>query len=793
MPYHRSLKLLPLLLAALAACADDPTATSRPTAGEPAVLGVYEFTLSGTGGANPRASAAVASGPAASLAPAGHGLMLVPAGSASFVDAGYRYVRVTYRVRNATGAPVSNVTFIPTLSGAAVNGSSAHAAQLVPTGAVEPRGNTLGATEVDVLQAFHESEIADIPLPEGVSGLLPYGFVVRSATSASDRTLAPAAGGSDYGGEVTFAFRYPVAAGGAQSPFSIAFRAVAVEDTETRITETVEEGEDTSAVRRIRERAAALGATTVTVLAGSSAVSDEVADYPGQRQICSVRAAGPAGAPTALITRQAGYTTVNLLREGESPSACGAWFRGGEASIPLPGVAHTLTLVAMDHYGNVHAVNDVVTLQHVSGPGFTTDGPVTLVNGIGTARVTFDGNGSALIRAVGASVRWEQAIMVGRPTVAVASEVYQAAMAGTAVPSAPAVVVRDAAGNPLAGRTVTFAVTGGEGSVTAATAVTGADGVARAGSWTMGASANLNLLTATVAGPGVTGNPVTFRGAGCMGGGSAGYDITVCFTSGTMTVSQRAAFQLAAARWQGVITSDLPSVSINQPRGFCSDISPALNMEVDDLLIFATVEPIDGPGNIAGGAGFCTARAVGGLPVVGRMRFDVADVAPLEGYGVFRPLIMHEMGHVLGIGTLWNPFGLLRDPSALGAPQDTWFSGAGALTGFNNIGGSTYTGGKKVPVENTGRVGTFNVHWRESVFRAELMTGSLGPGLSPLSEMTVRSLGDLGYDVNPAGADPFFLSLSLRAPGEEEHEVDLGNDILMDPVQHVDRDGRVVR
>jgi hypothetical protein len=794
MRYKRSLRLLPLL-AVLGACADDPTATPGRAPQTPGVLGVYEFTLTGIGTGTPRASTAAVAGPSTDLSPAGDKLMLVPVSSTSFVEGsasqgGQRYVSVTYRVRNATGAPVSNVTFIPTLSGSAANGNSAHAGQLVPTGAVELDGNTLRATEVDVLQAFHESEIADIPLPGGVQGLLPYGFVVRAGAG---RTLAPATSGNDYGGEVTFAFRYPLAANGVPNPASIVFRAVAVEDTETRMTESIEEGQDSSAVRRIRERAAALGATTVTVLAGSGAVSDEVADYPGQRQICSVRTAGTADAPTTFITREAAYTRINLLRQGESPSACGAWFRGGEATVPMPGVPHTLTLVAMDRYGNVRPVSDVVALQHAGGPTFSTSGPATLANGIGTAQVTFNAAGISLVRAVGGSVQSEQAIMVGKPTVSFASEEFQAAMAGTAVPSVPAVVVRDPAGNPLPGRTVTFAVTGGGGAVTGATAITDASGVARAGSWTLGADANPNFVTATVAGASIASNPATFRTAGCANSGNAAYGITLCFTH-TMTASQRAAFENAAARWQGLITADLPSVPVNQPRGFCSVVSPALNMTVDDLLIFVTVEQIDGPGGALGGAGFCVGRSQGSLPVVGRMRFDAADLeGSIAQYNLLPALVLHEMGHVLGLGTLWIPFGYLQDPSAPGALKDTWYSGAGALVGFNNIGGATYTQGKKVPLENTGGVGTLNVHWRESVFARELMTGYLGPGEAPLSEMTVRALGDVGYQVNVAGADPFFRTLTLRAEGDEElPAIELGNDILSDPVRHVDEQGRVV-
>jgi hypothetical protein len=69
---------------------------------------------------------------------------------------------------------------------------------------------------------------------------------------------------------------------------------------------------------------------------------------------------------------------------------------------------------------------------------------------------------------------------------------------GTAVATPPAVTVRNAAGTPLSGVGVTFAVEAGGGSVTGATAMTDAGGVARVGSWTLGPTAGENRLKASV-------------------------------------------------------------------------------------------------------------------------------------------------------------------------------------------------------------------------------------------------------------------------------------------------------
>ncbi len=73
---------------------------------------------------------------------------------------------------------------------------------------------------------------------------------------------------------------------------------------------------------------------------------------------------------------------------------------------------------------------------------------------------------------------------------------------------------------------------------------------------------------------------------------------------------------------------------------------------------------------------------------------------------------------------------------------------------------------KRVPVENTGGPGTRGGHWREAVFRNELMSGFIATPDNPISRMTVASLQDLGYDVNPDAAEPYALP-NLMALAED--------------------------
>jgi hypothetical protein len=149
------------------------------------------------------------------------------------------------------------------------------------------------------------------------------------------------------------------------------------------------------------------------------------------------------------------------------------------------------------------------------------------------------------------------------------------------------------------------------------------------------------------------------------------------------------------------------------------------------------------------------------------------------------------MAHVLGYGTIWSARGLLVGAVASGG-RDPHFIGTRAVDEFNAGGGTTYSGGLKVPVENTGGNGTTDSHWRESVFGNELMTGFVDPGVNPLSRVSIASMGDLGYSVNLTGADDFMLGASFLALGGRP-PVELPRDVLRLPVHVVDGGGRLER
>lgn len=214
---------------------------------------------------------------------------------------------------------------------------------------------------------------------------------------------------------------------------------------------------------------------------------------------------------------------------------------------------------------------------------------------------------------------------------------------------------------------------------------------------------------------------------------SGGFDIVVN-TSG-LTASQVTIFNQAAARWEQIITGDLPNAVFN-------------GATVDDLRIEASAPAIDGPGGTLGQAGPDAFRSGTFLPYHGVMQFDSADLAGLEANGQLLSVILHEMGHVLGIGTIWSARGLLSGAGT----SNPRFTGQQATAAYNQIFSRSES---SVPVENTGGPGTADGHFRESVFVNELMTGFLNSGSNPLSRITIGSLADLGYTVNFSVADAY--------------------------------------
>ncbi len=231
--------------------------------------------------------------------------------------------------------------------------------------------------------------------------------------------------------------------------------------------------------------------------------------------------------------------------------------------------------------------------------------------------------------------------------------------------------------------------------------------------------------------------------------------------SGSMTATQQQTFVDAAAFWNSAITGyDLTTNIYGQ-------------YQPHTLTINASIPSLDGIGGTLGSAGPQTATYYDnnpyGTPTValyytttGSMQFDSADVPALVANNTFYGVVLHEMAHVLGIGTLWTYNSNLENTT-----YPLYTVGSGQYTGPNALAqyrsefsqpSATY-----VPVELGGGIGTANAHWNEvdgggsptgivsashgMDLQDELMTG-WASGSFFLSRTTLGSLDDLGYIVD---------------------------------------------
>lgn len=255
-------------------------------------------------------------------------------------------------------------------------------------------------------------------------------------------------------------------------------------------------------------------------------------------------------------------------------------------------------------------------------------------------------------------------------------------------------------------------------------------------------------------------------------GPSETFDIQLRGTE-TLTTEQAAAFTEAEAYWETAIVrgiDDFPTT----PRPPCLPATSAdLPAVIDDVIIDVAVTPIDGVGAILGQAGPTCYSTGNDLPLHGIMEFDTADVANLLSDGSFDEVILHEMAHVLGIGTMWDTtvYGGVRKVISGAGGTNPVFTGARGVAEYATFGRSG-----NVPVENSGGPGTRDAHWRETTFGNELMTGYLGAGANPVSRLTIASLADLGYQVTMSAAQSYTLPGST--PGLRASAVDAGDTVL---------------
>lgn len=472
-----------------------------------------------------------------------------------------------------------------------------------------------------------------------------------------------------------------------------------------------------------------------------------------------------------------------------------------EASATTPSATAGLALTAAPTFSVKDAGGKIlggiaITVVVTAGGGTLAIPPTTTVAGSPTPIGTWTLGKTAGLNTVTVTVGNLTPLVIsvtgvaGPPaSLAVTAGDSQSAFAGTTLVNPLTVQLRDQFNNGVSGGTVGFVVTSGGGTITPATVTTDATGNASGAVWRLGKSAIAQTVIVT---SGALSDSATANVA-------SDFIVDLRFFGPAMPPEAAAAFTGAAARIRAAITGDIPNIDIplfTSNGGIdISDCGPTgviVNELVDDVLIYATVVSIDGAGKILASAGPCVIRSASGFAVVGVMRFDADDIAGLVSTGRLNDIVLHEMMHVVGFGTSWGG----TRAFLLGAgTADPRFTGPLADAACSGAGGSVICA-SGVPVENTGGPGTADAHWRESIFDTELMTGfAEAPGTTiPFSNITLQSLADEGYVVNPAATDPFLLNGGPAPSREMRSNVMTGADaqqweIVVKPSLEISRTG----
>lgn len=230
------------------------------------------------------------------------------------------------------------------------------------------------------------------------------------------------------------------------------------------------------------------------------------------------------------------------------------------------------------------------------------------------------------------------------------------------------------------------------------------------------------------------------------------------------TASQNAVIAQVAQRYESMIGLGEFDGTLIVPADACAPGMPALTSKaIDDVSIYVMIGALDGADNAVAMSGTCVLRTGDngnwvGMPALGTIVLDEADIAQLESDGVLEAVVTREMARALGFGPFtWTAHGFLQNASLPEEPDaDTHMNAALVVAAFNAAGGQGYMGAK-VPLENGAMSGISDVHWRESVFGDEVMTPHVTGDTRPLSRITLEALYEVGYELDVMLADPFTL------------------------------------
>src|SRR5690625_4880973 len=248
--------------------------------------------------------------------------------------------------------------------------------------------------------------------------------------------------------------------------------------------------------------------------------------------------------------------------------------------------------------------------------------------------------------------------------------------------------------------------------------------------------------------------------------GDGSFNIELEFV-GNVPQSYRQAVSNAAARWSEIITDGLAPVRGTFPA--CNGHPSPGNRTVNNLLISIKLEQM--AGNTLGYGGFCAYRTGSNLPAYGTVTLNTG-IDTRFGTQALEQAALHEIGHVLGLGTMWDhaaqrhidyaPAGTCRNTGTFTRlPRYTSPEARSQFAALTGAGA-----GQGVPLESNLGPGSRCGHWDAGALPGEVMVAVLQIGRSHnVSRVTVGSLADLGYAVDYSKADQSYRPSSLGTAG----------------------------
>ncbi len=394
--------------------------------------------------------------------------LLVVSGNGQTATAGTAVATVpTVKVTDASGNGISGVSVTVTpRNGSRANGSG------TPTTLTTTAGGTLALASWQLGPgAGAKADTVDFAAA-GLSGSPAIIFANATAAAAAKLTISTQPSSSGESGVAL-----------AQQPV------VRVEDAFGNIVAST-----ATVAAVIKSGTGSLASATVTAAGGIATFSGLTITGVAGPFVLDLQSTGLATATSSSINLTAGAASALSITTQPSSSAQSGVVLSQQPVLQLRDASNNAVALAAQ----------VITASVLSGGGTLTAATAT-TNAAGQA--TFSGltimgsTGSRVLNfSLGAASVASNAITLAAGAPAAMTKDAgdaQTAAAGAAVAVPPSVLVKDAAGNPVAGVPVTFAVASGAGTVTAPSTTTTASGVATVGSWTLGNVAGTNTLTAT--------------------------------------------------------------------------------------------------------------------------------------------------------------------------------------------------------------------------------------------------------------------------------------------------------